>query len=138
MDDETQPTPRELEILKILWRTGEATVREVYEAMRESTRDGESPIAQNTVQAFLRTMEQKKLVQHRTQGRTFIYRPVPRQEQTVRRMARSLLDRVFDGAMDQVVASLFSARRPTPQELRRLEALIEAVKMGRPTSPKKP
>jgi hypothetical protein len=52
-------------------------------------------------------------------------------------MARSLLDRVFDGAMDQVVASLFSARRPTPQELRRLEALIEEVKTGR-RPPRKP
>ncbi|MBM4063491.1 MAG: BlaI/MecI/CopY family transcriptional regulator, partial [Planctomycetes bacterium] len=48
-----EPTDRELLLLKVLWDRGEATVREVYEALR-----GEVPIVQNTVQAFLRLMEQ--------------------------------------------------------------------------------
>jgi predicted transcriptional regulator len=71
------PTERELEILKVLWRRGEATVREVYEDMSRH-----APIVQNTVQAFLRTMEDKGLVNHRLEGRTFIYRPILRHEDT--------------------------------------------------------
>ena len=47
------PTERELEILKILWKGGEASVREVYEKLRQRL-----PIVQNTVQAFLRTTPQ--------------------------------------------------------------------------------
>ncbi len=54
MVDHRTPTERELEILKILWARGEATVREVYEEMSRS-----APIVQNTVQAILRTMEEK-------------------------------------------------------------------------------
>ena len=65
-----EPTGRELEILKVLWQRGEATVREVYEQMRV-----QAPIVQNTVQAFLRTMEQKGLVRHRVEGRAFVYQP---------------------------------------------------------------
>jgi len=61
------PTERELEILKILWERGRASVREVYEEMRRS-----APIVQNTVQAFLRTMEDKGLVRHEVEGRTFV------------------------------------------------------------------
>jgi predicted transcriptional regulator len=125
MAAEQTPTERELEILKVLWDRGEASVREVYEEMRKS-----SAIAQNTVQAFLRTMEDKKLVRHRLLGRTFIYKPVPRREDTKKRLLSRVLHRVFDGAVDQLVQSALSLRRPTQDELDRLEAMIEQAKAG--------
>ena len=126
MPPEQMPTERELEILKVLWDRGDSTVREVYEAMRKQSPD--TPIAQNTVQAFLRVMEDKGLVRHRLLGRTFIYRPVPRRDVTERRLLSRVLDRVFDGAVDQLVQSALSLRRPTPEELARLEAMIEQAK----------
>ena len=126
MTSDVEPTGRELEILKVLWDRGEATVREVYEELSR-----ELPIVQNTVQAFLRTMEDKRLVTHRVEGRTFIYRPVPHREQTARRLVSRLLERAFDGALDQLVQSAFSVRPPTPQELAGLEALIAKARAGK-------
>ena len=123
MTDIPDPTERELLILKVLWDRGEATVREVYEALRDDV-----PIVQNTVQAFLRTMEEKGLVAHRTEGRTFVYRPVPRREDTKQRMVSRVLQRVFDGAIDQLVQSALSLRPPTAEELARLEELIARAK----------
>lgn len=113
------PTERELEILKILWDRSEATVREVYEELSQKL-----PIVQNTVQAFLRTMEEKGHVRHRVEGRTFVYRPNIKRETTNTQLAAGLLQRVFDGAIDQLVHSLFSERTPTESELKRLEQLI--------------
>ena len=113
------PTERELEILKILWDRGRASVRAVYEEMRRS-----APIVQNTVQAFLRTMEDKGLVRHEVEGRTFVYEPVPRKDETERRLVSGVLQRVFDGAIDQLVQRAFSVRRPTAEELAKLEELI--------------
>jgi len=121
----TNPTDRELEILKILWRRGEATVREVYEEIRD-----DAPIVQNTVQALMRTMEEKGLVDHRTSGRAFIYRPLFQKEQTSRHLVSRLLDRVYDGAIDQLVASLLSIRQPSDEELSQLESLIDRAKSG--------
>jgi predicted transcriptional regulator len=120
------PTERELEILKVIWDRGEATVREVYEELSR-----ELPIVQNTVQAFLRTMEEKGLVAHRVEGRTFIYRPLVERESTQANLASHLLQRVFDGAIDQLVQSVFEARRPSPAELASLEALIAEAKSGK-------
>jgi BlaI family transcriptional regulator, penicillinase repressor len=127
-----EPTERELQILKILWNRGEATVREVYEEMSKSL-----PIVQNTVQAFLRTMEDKGLVKHRVDGRTFIYQPVPRDNDTKQRMISRVLHRVFDGAMDQLVQSVLSLRQPTPDELAKLEALIDEARATKKPSSKR-
>jgi BlaI family transcriptional regulator, penicillinase repressor len=123
MAEQVTPTERELDILKVLWQREEATVREVYEELRLRL-----PLAQNTIQAFLRTMEEKGLVRHRLAGRTFIYQPVFRRQQTTQHMARQLLQRVFDGAIDQLVQSVLSLRKPSADELSRLEQLISETK----------
>ena len=123
MAEKVNPTERELEILKVLWDRGEATVRDVYEELRQRL-----PIVQNTVQAFLRTMEDKGLVTHRLEGRTFIYQPTYERQQTTQRLAEQLLTRAFDGAMDQLVQSVLSLRQPTKDELARLEQLLADAK----------
>lgn len=126
---EPTPTERELQILEVLWQRGEATVRSVYEQLSK-----ELPIVQNTVQAFLRTMEEKGLVRHRVEGRTFIYEPLVERDETRHRLVSRLLGRVFDGAVDELVQSALSVGRPTAEELARLEALIARVKAERKKS----
>ncbi len=114
------PTERELEILEVLWECGEATVRQVHESLRQHS----VPIVQNTVQAFLRTMEEKKLVTHRVEGRSFVYRPLIRKQSTRSVIMSGVLRSVFGGAMDQLVRSAFDARAPSQEELDELESLI--------------
>jgi len=114
-----EPTERELQILKVLWDRGEATVREVYESLREQL-----PIVQNTVQAFLRLMEDKGLVAHTTRGRSFVYRALLPREQTHEQLLSGVLDGVFDGALDALVASAFALKRPSKAELARLRELL--------------
>jgi BlaI family transcriptional regulator, penicillinase repressor len=132
MTERPTPTQRELEILNVLWDRSEATVRDVYEELRTRL-----PIVQNTVQAFLRTMEEKGLVQHRVEGRTFIYRPAYQREKTTQHLAEQLLHKAFGGAMDQLVQSVLSVRQPTREELARLEELIAQAKAVRAKTSKK-
>ena len=63
------PTDRELEVLKVLWRHGEATVREVYQHINE----GGAKLAYTTVLSLLQVMEQKGLVRHRRNGKAYLY-----------------------------------------------------------------
>lgn len=120
MNSPQTPTERELDILKILWQNGESTVRQVYEAI-----SADVPIVQNTVQAMLRTMEDKGLVKHRVDGRAFIYKPTVERDRTTRTMVGKLLDTAFDGAVDQLVQSVFSLRKPKAAELERLQELLQ-------------
>jgi predicted transcriptional regulator len=113
------PTPRELEILKVLWEYGPSSVRKVYRYLAQF-----EDLAYNTVQTLLRIMEEKGLVEHHVEGRTFVYTPrFSRDESAVR-----FLDRVFDGAADQLVLSLLRSERVAPQELERMQVMIEEAR----------
>ncbi len=112
---EIEPSPRELDVLKALWALGSGPVREVHEHMCP---EGEA--AFNTIQTLLRIMEDKGLVRHRATGRTFIYEPIYKRD----RVTARLLDRVFDGALDQAVLSLLQAKDASENELRDLERMI--------------
>jgi BlaI family penicillinase repressor len=116
---ENEPSPRELDVLKALWALGSGSVREVHRRMYP---DGE--LAFNTVQTLLRIMEEKGLVRHRSEGRTFVYEPMYSRD----RVTSRFLHRVFDGALDQVVLSLLQAKDVTRDELRELERLIVAAR----------
>lgn len=116
MNDIPTPTPRELEILKILWEQGSSRVRDVHRRLCAT----DPELAYNTVQTMLRVMEGKGLVQHHPEGRTFVYTArFTRDESTVR-----FLDRVFDGAASQLVSSLLRSERVSAEELKRMQTLI--------------
>ena len=116
---EVVPSPRELDVLKALWELGAGSVRAVRARMCPG---GE--LAFNTVQTLLRIMEDKGLVRHRAEGRTFVYEPTYSRD----RVASRLLHRVFDGALDQVVLSLLQAKDTSEEELRGLERLIATAR----------
>jgi predicted transcriptional regulator len=112
---ELVPSERELEILKVLWELGAGSVREVHERMCPG---GE--LAFNTIQTMLRIMEEKGLVEHRSEGRIFIYVPKHSRE----RVSSRFLNKVFDGALDQLVVSMLRAKDVSAGELKDLQKLI--------------
>jgi predicted transcriptional regulator len=117
------PTPRELEILKVLWEIGPASVRDVHRALAAA----QPELAYNTVQTLLRIMEEKALVRHDRDKRTFIYTACFTREQTTSRF----LDRVFDGAALQLVQSLLQTQRVSREELKGMQALIAEARRKR-------
>ncbi len=115
-------TDRELEILKVLWARGRASVREVQEDLDKTA----GPVAYSTVQTLLNIMEEKKgLVRHVVEGRTFIYVPKKSSERTIRELTHRFVDRVFDGALDRVMVALLDTNSPSPEEFDRLRAMID-------------
>ncbi|MCO6047612.1 BlaI/MecI/CopY family transcriptional regulator [Aeoliella sp. ICT_H6.2] len=114
------PTDRELEALKVLWERGEATVREVCDAVSQT---GE-PLAYTTVLSLFQVMEQKGLVEHRKQGKAYVYRPLVERKNTFRKLAGGFLDRVFDGAVDEYLVHALEGKKLSASELDQLEAMI--------------
>ena len=116
-------TDRELEILKVLWVRGKASVREVQEDLNQQSAVA---VAYSTVQTLLNIMEDKKgLVRHVVEGRTFIYQPKKSSDRTVRELTKRFVDRVFDGALDRVMVALLDSKPPTADEFEQMRAMID-------------
>ena len=87
--------------MKIVWRLERATVRDVYEALRER-RD----IAYTTVMTMMKILEEKKYLKKTRVERAYEYRPAKPHSQVVGAMVRDFLDRVFDGAAAPLLVHL--------------------------------
>ncbi len=126
MEEPRTPTPRELAILKVLWEQGPSSVRDVHRRLLRDETVGKE-LAYNTVQTVLRIMEEKGLVAHRVEGRTFIYSACYSREES----ARSFLQRVFDGAASQLMLSLLRSETISAEELDELQSLIRQARKSR-------
>lgn len=120
---EVIPSERELDILKALWELQEGTVREVLDVVSP---DGK--LAFNTIQTQLRIMEDKGLVTHRAEGRTFIYRPLYSRNAASERF----LHKVFDGAVRDLVMTLIKSQDVSSSELQELEKMIAEARKNPP------
>jgi predicted transcriptional regulator len=117
-----RPTDAELEILKVLWKRGPSTVREVREALLPGRR-----IAHTTVLTLLQIMVEKGLVESDRTQRAHIYRARKARPGVARKLARDLVDRVFDGSASELVQYALQGRRATPQELEEIRRIIADV-----------
>jgi predicted transcriptional regulator len=121
---EMQPTERELEALKVLWERGEATVRDVCEAL--NSRGAE--LAYTTVLSLLQVMEQKGLVTHRRDGKAYVYAARIERGKTFRELAGGFLERVFDGAVSEYLVHALESKKVKAAELDELERMIAEAK----------
>ena len=114
------PTDRELEALKVLWRHGEATVRDIYDRMNNEG----AKLAYTTVLSLLQVMEQKGLVRHRQSGKAYLYSAEAERDRTFCTLAGGFLEKVFDGAVDEYLVHAIQSRRLSGEELDRLEEML--------------
>jgi BlaI family transcriptional regulator, penicillinase repressor len=117
------PTPSnsELEILHVLWRKGPQTVRQIHPALRRKRE-----IGYTTVLKTLQVMAEKGLVTRDERERSHVYRAAVPEKSIKRRLVSDLLDRVFDGSAANLVLQALSAKRASPEDIRRIRKMLNA------------
>ncbi|HKH72301.1 MAG TPA: BlaI/MecI/CopY family transcriptional regulator [Vicinamibacterales bacterium] len=113
-------TPQELAIMKVVWAREKATVRDVYETMRERR-----SIAYTTVMTMMRILEEKGYLKKTLVDRAHVYKPAQRRQQVIGAMVRDFLDRVFDGASESLLVHLAKDNKLTEKQRRVVKQLIE-------------
>jgi predicted transcriptional regulator len=116
-----RPTDGELEILRVIWQTGPATVREVHEALclaKPST-------GYTTVLKLMQIMADKGLVTRDEKSKAHVYRARIPQEQTQRQLVGDLLDRVFGGSASRLVMQALSSKKATPDEIAEIRRMLD-------------
>lgn len=117
----SRPTDAELGILRVLWRIGPATVREVHSAL-----DGRAE-GYTTVLKLLQIMHQKGLVSRDESERAHVYTPVVEKNVAQEQMLGDFVQRVFEGSREQLVLQALGSGRTTPEELAKIRALLDEL-----------
>jgi BlaI family transcriptional regulator, penicillinase repressor len=121
-----KPTERELAILKVLWERGPSSVREVFELLNRT-----EDLSFTTVQTMLQVMFDKDLVEREMMGRSLIYTARVKREEAERAMVGDLLERLFGGSAQQLLARALDVKKASPEELKAIQTLINKARKGK-------
>ncbi len=123
--DPPRPTDAELEILSVLWSTGPATVRQVYELISERR-----PAQYSTILKFMQIMADKGLLVRDEKQRAHVYKAARPREWTQQQLAGHLLERAFSGSAKALLIGALSARKTTKSELAEIRKLVDEYAKG--------
>jgi predicted transcriptional regulator len=118
-----KPTESELEILQVLWRKSNATVRDVHEELTK-TKD----VGYTTTLKLMQIMHEKGLVKRDESTRTHVYQSAVNRENTQKHMLNKLIDSLFGGSTTQLVLQALGENKATPEELEKIQALLNNIK----------
>jgi len=109
----------ELEMARIVWSLGGATVRQVFEAL-----PADRAVDYKTVQTYLRRLEAKGYLATRREGKSIHYRPRIRATQVVRETVADFVARLFDGEALPLVEHLIADHKLSAEDIARLRAML--------------
>ena len=122
MDDPTF-TERELDVMSVLWREGSGTVAEVREEMADHP-------GYTTVLKMLQILEEKGAVRHEEEGRAYRYFPVVEPAEAGSHALDRVLEKIFLGSAELLLARLVSDRELSAEELDRMRRLLDEAEDG--------
>jgi BlaI family transcriptional regulator, penicillinase repressor len=117
----SQPTQVELEILRVLWERGTATVGEIHAGLSAKGTN------YSTTVKMLSVMLEKELVQRDESVRPHVYRPVETQKTTQQRMLRDLIQKAYDGSAGSLVLQALSSRKASKDELAEIRRMLDRL-----------
>ncbi|MGH9397229.1 MAG: BlaI/MecI/CopY family transcriptional regulator [Terriglobia bacterium] len=116
-------TAQELEIMKIVWDLGSATVRSVYEALLERRK-----IAYTTVMTMMNILEDKGYLKKKAAERAYVYQAARPKSQVIKAMLQDFVSRVFDGSAEPLLVQLVKDRHLSQKDI---EKITRAIQEGR-------
>jgi predicted transcriptional regulator len=119
-------SPAQREIMEIIWRRGEVTANEVRLVLSRTRK-----VARNTVRTLLERMEDKGWLEHRAEGRTFLYTAARPRQDAVGQKVREIVETVCGGSPETLVSALLDYRGLRPDELKRIRLLLDQAQAGK-------
>jgi predicted transcriptional regulator len=119
-------SPAQRQIMEIVWERGEVTANEVRRILSRTRK-----VARNTVRTLLERMEDKGWLEHRAEGRTFLYTAARPRQDAVGQKVREIVETVCGGSPETLVTALLDYRGLRPDELKRIRQLLDQAQAGK-------
>src|SRR6184192_1689446 len=117
---EIRPTESELEILQVLWKMGQATVRDVHEELAKTKASGYT-----TTLKLMQIMDEKGLVVRDTSSKTHVYRAAYTQEEAQSSALDKILSTVFEGSTSDLVIQALGHHKASKDEIDVIKKYLE-------------
>lgn len=114
-------TPLERRIMRVLWESGPGNVQKVLQGLT-----GEPQLAYTTVQTTLNVLQRKGKVKRRLIGRAYEYSATVSQESADSHALKDVLQKVFQGSVDDLLLSLVRSKKLDAQKLAKLQERLRA------------
>jgi predicted transcriptional regulator len=114
-------TRQELQIMKVVWDLGSATVKDVCDVISR-----QKSTAYTTILTLMGILEEKGALCHVRAGRAYLYKPLLSRQQATRNHIHDLVTRFFDGRPEKLVESILDHEVTEPNQLGSLRNLIES------------
>jgi predicted transcriptional regulator len=114
----------ERDVMRLVWEHGPLAAETVRERLGR-------PLKESTIRTVLRRLEEKGLVAHDVEGRTFVYRAAEARSDFVARAVKRIADWFCDGAIEEVLVGMVDQKMVGADELRRLSEKIAKARAGR-------
>jgi predicted transcriptional regulator len=115
-------TEAEQRIMRVIWDKGEASVRDVTDALEDSY-----PVAYNNVMTLLRILNDKDYVKPRQDGRSFIYTPTVSRADARSRALRKMVSTFFEGSPTELAQHLIRNETLSADELQTLKDELDMI-----------
>jgi predicted transcriptional regulator len=125
--DRKRPTDAELKILRVLWRRGAGTVRQVHRALNRTR-----PTGYTTTLKQMQVMTAKGLLVREESRRPQLYRAAFSQDETQRQLLDHLIDGAFGGSASRLVMQALRARDVSAEEIQQIEGLLNELEGDEP------
>jgi len=120
MSTQSALSKAEMEVARIVWERGKATVRDVCEALSESRE-----VEYKTIQTFLRRLEAKGYVKSERVERSLVYSPRTRPQTVIREAVADFVHRLFGGEALPLLEHVIQEQGLTPDDVRKLREMLE-------------
>jgi predicted transcriptional regulator len=107
----------DLEVMKEVWKLGQATVNDVLDNI-------DRKLAYTTIASTMKSLEKKGFLSYQVVGRTFLYKPLVKESEFSHSMLSNLLERFFDNSAEKLVNTLLEVEQLDATEHERLQQLI--------------
>ena len=119
-------TDTELKLMDVIWREGEATVKDVLDGL-----PGKDSPAYNTVLTILRILEHKGYLKHVKRGRAHVYQPLITRELAQQRVVRHIVKNFFGNSAELLMLNILANEELGPDDLRRLHGMVDEAERER-------
>ena len=117
-----KPTEGEMEILQVLWQKGNATVREVHEALNKKDS------GYTTTLKLMQILHEKGMVERDTNQKTHIYKALVSQDKTEKQLVNKMIDNVFNGSAARLVMQALGNHSASAEEIDEIKKYLDSLK----------